>query len=56
MVVKRPTMDEFFRIAEAYNLNPSPADVESYLKQNSSFSNRNVPRPPDAVAPAAAGH
>ena len=29
MVVRRPTVEEFFRIAEEYNLDPSPADVES---------------------------
>ena len=32
MAVKRPTMDEMFRIAEEYNLNPSPADVESFIE------------------------
>ena len=32
MVVKRPTVEEFFRIAEEYNLNPSPADVESFIE------------------------
>ena len=32
MVVKRPTVEEFFRIAESYNLNPSSADVESYIE------------------------
>ena len=32
MVVRRPTVEEFFRIAEEYNLDPSPADIESYIE------------------------
>ena len=32
MAVKRPTVEEIFRIADAYNLNPSPADVDSYIE------------------------
>ena len=32
MVARRPTVEEFFRIAEEYNLDPSPADIESYIE------------------------
>ena len=32
MAVRQPTVEEIFRIADAYNLNPSPADVESYIE------------------------
>ena len=32
MAVRQPTVEEIFRIADAYNLNPWPADVESYIE------------------------
>ena len=32
MAVRQPTVEEIFRIADAYNLNPSPADVDSYIE------------------------
>ena len=32
MAVRQPTVEEIFRIADAYNLKPSPADVDSYIE------------------------
>lgn len=32
MAVRRPTVEEIFRIAESYNLNPSTDDVDSYIE------------------------
>ncbi len=32
MPARRPTPEEFSRIADAYNLSPTPADVESYIE------------------------